>query len=71
VRKFGTDDVMFELAVKIFSKMEYVSVGLLQMKLKISYFKARSVLDRLIEEGYCEQQIGAYPCRIIKISKLN
>lgn len=62
---------LYAVATRIFSKMEYVSVGLLQIKLKISYFKARSILDRLIEDGYCDKQIGVYPCRIIKISKLN
>jgi len=49
-----------------FAREDYISTGMLQRNLQISYFVARYVLDRLIESEFCEPQVGAWPCKIIK-----
>lgn len=64
-KEFGEDEEMYLLAKKIFKSENSVSTAMLQRELQISYFRARYILDKMIEEGFCEPQIGAKPCRRI------
>lgn len=57
---------MYQLAKKIFADEDWVSPGKLQMYLQIPYFYSIYILDRMITEGFCEEQIGARPCRVNK-----
>lgn len=45
---------------------DYISTGMLQRNFQISYSISRYILDKLIEDEFCEPQIGAWPCKIIK-----
>ena len=56
--------VTYELAKFWFTDKDYVSTGLLQYFLQVPYIKARYFLDRMIEEGFCEAQVGSYPCKV-------
>lgn len=49
---------------EFFAEKEYISTAMIQRYLKLPYFKARLILDKLIEEGFCQPQIGSYPCKI-------
>ncbi len=57
---------MYQLAKKVFAGEDYVSPGRLQMYLQIPYSYARYILNRMIEEGFCEEQLGTWPCRVNK-----
>ena len=57
-------ELFYGVARKKFAKQHFISTGKLQASLQIPYNIAREILDRLIDEKYCEKQIAAYPCRI-------
>lgn len=50
---------------KFFSE-SFVSTGMIQRYFQVDYATARYILDRLIEYEFCEPQVGAWPCKIIK-----
>jgi len=49
-----------------FSSESFVSTGRIQRYFQVDYATARYILDRLIEDEFCEPQVGAWPCKIIK-----
>jgi DNA segregation ATPase FtsK/SpoIIIE-like protein len=65
LEKYGEDNELYELAKDYFSNEEFVSTGSLQRVLKISYIRAQYILDRMINEGFCGEQIGAWPCKVL------
>lgn len=47
-----------------FAEKEYISTAMIQRYVKVPYYKARLILDQLIEEGFCEPQVGSHPCKV-------
>lgn len=56
------------VAQRVFDNKEYVSTALLQCYLQIEYQLARKILNRMIEAGFCEPQIGAKPCKVLHLA---
>lgn len=57
---------MLVLIKRRFASESQVSTAMLQRNLQINYSVARYILDKLIEDEFCEPQVGAWPCKIIK-----
>lgn len=57
---------LYTRAKLTFAHRATVSSGSLQYQLHIPYQKARTILDHMIAEGFCEKQHGAWPCRVKK-----
>ncbi len=66
IRNYSVDDSTYSKAKKLFHHQEFVSTASLQRILQIPYFRARYILDKMIEEGYCEKQKETWPCRIVR-----
>jgi hypothetical protein len=63
---YGDDTQLLLDTLSVFSKKEYVSVGAIQQRLQVNYFRSRAVLDKLIDLGFASPQIGARPCKMLK-----
>jgi hypothetical protein len=66
VDRFGPDNEMYARAKERFATEAYVSSGSLQRHMQIPYFRARYILDRMIDDKFCEPQEGAKPCKVLK-----
>jgi DNA segregation ATPase FtsK/SpoIIIE-like protein len=53
-------DPLIEQAKKVSRKVGYVSVSYLQRNMRIGYTRAASLVDKLIEEGFCEKEPTAW-----------
>lgn len=62
-------NIWYLVACKLFASESYVSTALLQRFLAVPYSQARQILDRMIEDGFCEEQVGSMPCRVISNEK--
>lgn len=57
---------LYLAAKRVFAREGYVSTGMLQRYFQLPYFEARFILDRMIEEGFCKNQIDALPCKVVR-----
>lgn len=62
------DSFWYLVAKEFFVDKDYISTAMLQRFLKIPYFQARLVLNELIKVGFCEQQKGSLPCKILRVN---
>lgn len=65
-KDYGSDYAMYLTAKIWFANKDFISTALLQRTLKISYLRARNILDQMVENKFCMPQTGSYPCKIIK-----
>ena len=66
-KKFGNDDNLYKQAKDYFSKEELVSTALIQRNLKVSYIRAAYIINRMMDEGFCDKQQGAKPCKVLTL----
>lgn len=62
------DRFWYLVAKEFFVDKDYISTATLQRFLKIPYFQARLILNELIKVGFCEQQNGSLPCKILRVN---
>ncbi len=51
----GPDEVLYGVARRHYAKKDFVSRVALQFHFRIGYQRAKYVMDKLIEDGFCEQ----------------
>lgn len=65
-RDYGEDADLLMDTIRVFSVRQDISTGSIQRLMKVSYARARVVLDKLIKLKFASPQIGARPCKVIK-----
>lgn len=60
----GTAQELYEETVKEFYIRDYISTARIQRTMKVSYVKARKVLDKIIKNGLAEESDGARPSKV-------
>ena len=65
-QEYEDDMDLFFNTLKEFSKREFISVGSVQGVMKVSYRRARTILDMLIRHHFASPQIEARPCKMLK-----
>ncbi len=63
------DSALYLAAKNIFKDEVSISTATLQRYFQVPYYQARVVLDSLIRIGFCEEQVGSKPCRVISNEK--
>ena len=66
LKTYGEDNELYGAAINRYRDKKYVSSGSLQRDMQVAFCRARYVLDRMIENGFCEPQGGAKPCKVIR-----
>lgn len=69
LRDFGLENDLYIETRSQFANQKFISPALIQRIMKVSYIRARYVLDRLIQDKFCTEQVGSMPCRVIANEK--
>lgn len=54
------DDPLYQEAINVAKEMGYVSISGLQRKMRIGFARAAHLVDRMVEEQFCEKEYNVY-----------